>query len=469
MFASRRAFLRTSTAFAAGLTGLRSASDLLAKDRGSASQSSSAIGYGALVTDPEGMLDLPAGFSYRVISRAGERMADGLFLPGKPDGMASFAGPDGLTLLMRNHECSAEDLGAFGEAGVLAASVDQRSIYDRGTNAPASGGVSTLVYDTRTQKVVRQFMRIAGTIRNCAGGPTPWGSWITCEETIERAGEQSGERFRCREDHGYCFEASATATPGLAPAIPLKAMGRFRHEAVAVLPGSGIVYLTEDMDDGALYRFLPNTPGKLLAGGRLQALAIVGQDSRDTRNWGESDRIAPADRQQVRWLDLEDPESPNDDLRYRSFAAGGARFARGEGIWNCGSHVAFACTSGGSARLGQVWSYRPSRFEGQPNEKSEPGELELFIEPNDSRLVENADNLTAAPWGDLIVCEDRSGPEVRLVGVTPAGQCYPLANNHKQTEFAGAVFSPDGSTLFVNLQVAGLTVAITGPWHRAVS
>ncbi|MEO1498502.1 MAG: alkaline phosphatase PhoX [Planctomycetota bacterium] len=458
----RRSFLHASSAFAAGFAGLRSAS-LHAADL---SPEPAGVGYGALRSDPEGVLDLPPGFSYRVISRAGERMQDGLFVPDKPDGMATFATRDGLTILMRNHECLPAEGGGFGEAGVLAQKFDRRLIYDRHNYAPACGGVSTVVYDTQRQQVVRQFLRLAGTIRNCAGGPTPWGSWITCEETIERVGDTSGG-FTCQRDHGYCFEAPATTKPGLAAPVPLVAMGRFRHEAVAVLPGSSIVYLTEDMDDGCLYRFLPSQPGRLAAGGRLQALAIVGQASRDTRNWDVGDPIAPRDIFDVRWIDLDHPESPDDDLRYRAFAAGAARFARGEGVWNCGDYVAFACTSGGSERIGQVWRYTPSGAEGQAGEADEPGRLELFIEPNDSRLVENADNLTAAPWGDLIVAEDRSGDEVRLVGVTPAGECYPLAQNHKQTEFAGVVFSPDGSTLFVNLQHAGMTVAITGPWRAA--
>jgi len=88
----------------------------------------------------------------------------------------------------------------------------------------------------------------------------------------------------------------------------------------------------------------------------------------------------------------------------------------------------------------------------------------VVVEPNDGDLVKNADNLTVAPWGDLIVCEDRDGREVRLVGVTPRGELYTLANNHRRSEFAGACFSPDGSTLFVNIQHRGLTLAIHGPW-----
>ena len=100
-------------------------------------------------------------------------------------------------------------------------------------------------------------------------------------------------------------------------------------------------------------------------------------------------------------------------------------------------------------------------------ESTDPGRLELFIEPNDSRLIDSADNLTVAPWGDVVVCEDRKGAVVRLVGVTPGGDIYTLAHSHLRTEFAGVTFSPDGSTLFVNAQGKGLTLAITGPWKQS--
>ena len=303
------------------------------------------------------------------------------------------------------------------------------------------------------------------------GGPTPWGSWITCEEASDREGENrvDGERVFCQKDHGYNFEVPATSGIQLQAAVPLKAMGRFRHEAVAVDPETGIVYQTEDTDDGLIYRFIPNVKGQLSKGGRLQALAVVERPSLDTRNWEATPAMRPRQTVAVRWIDVEDVESPQDDLRLRGFAAGAARFARGEGMWYVKGEIFFACTSGGHAKLGQIWRYTPSAKEGSSEETQTPGTLELFVEPNDSNLVVNADNLTAAPWGDLIVCEDRSGDDVRLVGVTPEGQLYTFANNNANTEFAGATFSPDGSTLFVNLQHTGQTLAITGPWPEATS
>ena len=252
----------------------------------------------------------------------------------------------------------------------------------------------------------------------------------------------------------------------LADPIPLTDMGRFNHEAVAVDPKTGIVYETEDRDDSIFYRFLPNQLGNLKAGGRLQALVLLDKPSADTRNWDE-DLFAVGDELAVKWIDIENVQSPEDDLRKQGFDKGAARFARGEGIWYGNGEFYFACTSGGSAKIGQIWRYRPSEHEGTPEESKSPGVLDLFIEPNDGRLIENADNLTVAPWGDLVVCEDRSGQVVRLAGVTPSGNVYPFAFSHLRTEFAGVTFSPDGSTLFVNSQGVGITFAITGPWQTA--
>jgi secreted PhoX family phosphatase len=427
------------------------------------------FGFGPILSDPDGILDLPAGFSYSVISKMGETMDDGLVVPGSCDGMAALPGPYGLTVIIRNHELTPDIPGPFGKDRTLANRVPAARLYDKGQGkTPGSGGTSTIVYDTKTQRKIREFMSLMGTIRNCAGGPSTWKTWITCEETVDRAGEHgSGESAYVTEmDHGYNFEVPVTARLELTAPIPLIEMGRFNHEAVAVDPKSGIVYQTEDREDGLFYRFLPNERGNLKTGGRLQALVLLDKQSADTRNWETKDHIPVAQQLPVSWLDMDHVESPNDDLRQRGFEAGAARFARGEGIWYGNGEFYFACTNGGSAKIGQIWKYRPGQDEGSQGETSKPGRLELFIEPNNGKLIENADNLTVSPWGDLIVCEDRDGQVVRLVGVTPNGKCYPFAMNHLRTELAGVTFSPDGTTLFVNLQHVGMTMAITGPWRK---
>ena len=243
-------------------------------------------------------------------------------------------------------------------------------------------------------------------------------------------------------------------------------MGRFNHEAVAVDPVSGIVYQTEDTGDSLIYRYLPTEPGKLAHGGRLQALAIIDVPGLDTRNWEDEagQQVRPGDRLHTYWIDITNVESPENDLRYQGFDKGAARFARGEGMWYGNDAIYFACTSGGADKKGQVWRYMPSSKEGTAEEGTDPGQLELFIEPNDRDLVENCDNLTVAPWGDVILCED--GPEEQfLIGVAPDGALYRLGRNAFNTsEFAGAVFSPDGSDMYVNIQNPGITLAVRGPW-----
>ena len=457
---SRRHFLKSSAAFALGFSGLHT---LIGCNRADV-PNTQAISerFGALQQDPSNILDLPEGFSYQIISRAGERMTDGFYVPQRHDGMAAFPGPDGLTVLVRNHEVNSgasADAGPFGPNNDLLANVDPAAIYDTGRDGqPLLGGTTTMVYDTRTQQLVSHHLSLVGTARNCAGGPTPWNTWLTCEETTQRADD------RCARDHGYVFEVPAEATPGLAAPVPLKAIGRFNHEAVAVDPASGVVYLTEDTGDSLLYRFIPNQPGRLAEGGRLQALAVLDQPSLDTRNW-ETSTVAPGTTLRTQWIDLDEVEAPDNDLRLRGFDRGAARFARGEGIWYGNNAVYFACTNGGQAKRGQIWRYVPSTFEGAAEEVSKPGLLELFVEPNDPGLVDNADNLTVAPWGDLILCEDGSGDQF-LVGITPQGDIYKFAHNAvSDSEFAGATFSPDGSTLFVNIQGNGITLAITGPWQ----
>ncbi|MFW6089764.1 MAG: alkaline phosphatase PhoX, partial [Gemmatimonadota bacterium] len=307
--------------------------------------------------------------------------------------------------------------------------------------------------------VISQHLSLAGTLRNCAGGPTPWNSWITCEESVV------GPTDTFARAHGWAFEVPASAVPGLTAPRPIEGMGRFYREAVAVDPASGVVYQTEDRDDGLLYRFVPEVPGDLHAGGRQQALVARERAGLDTRNWGSS-RVDVGTRTAVDWIDLEDIDSPVDDLRRRGFGRGAARFARGEGMWYGNEAVYFACTNGGSARLGQIWKYTPSPAEGTPGEVDEPGTLELFLESDSVSVLENADNLTVASWGDLFVCEDGRGEQF-LIGVTPEGETYRFGRNAASgSELAGATFSPDGSTLFLNIQDDGLTLAITGPWER---
>jgi secreted PhoX family phosphatase len=456
---SRRAFMERGALFALGFAGFRA----LVENRAHAARADS-----DLEDDFYGIIDLPPGFGYVVISEKGEKMDDGLLVPGKHDGMGAFAGPRGRTILVRNHEVEPQmnDEGPFRSRRSLFRKVPREKLYDPGHGKrPGLGGTTTLVYDTRERRLERHYLSLAGTYRNCAGGVTPWNTWITCEEDVSSPNADGTDPDDPMErEHGYNFEVTPSERIGLVDPVPLRAMGRFRHEAVAVEPRSGVVYQTEDRGDGLFYRFIPSEPGRLAGGGRLQSLRIRDVPRADTRNWRRQS-FAAGEKMVVDWVDVENTDAPDDDLRYQGyFEKAAARFGRGEGCWYGNESVYFACTNGGEKRKGQIWRYFPCPAEGAAGEDKDPARLELFIEADAGNLVENADNLTVSPWGDLILCEDGPGSQY-LVGITPTGESYHLGRT-SLSELAGACFSPDGRTLFVNVLNEGLTLAITGPWER---
>ncbi|MDP1631578.1 MAG: DUF839 domain-containing protein [Caulobacter sp.] len=425
-------------------------------------------GYGPLVADPNGILDLPAGFSYRVVSYAGQEMNDGYLAPYKADGMACFPLKGSRVILMRNHEIKHTKVneGPLGMARAIKKRPRPDRVYDiDASGEPLPGGVTRLIYDTADGTLHRAELALAGTSTNCAGGPTPWGSWLSCEETTVGTADGLGK------SHGWVFEVPARAK-GLVAPVPLTAMGRFLHEAAAVDPVTGIVYLTEDGPApdraGLFYRFIPNTPGQLALGGRLQALAFRDLPGADARNRGDQPVWTQGDTRAVAWIDLEDVESPNDDLRYRGHTAGALIVGRGEGIFWGQGEAFFTCTDSGPDKHGQILRYRPSPHEGQPGEADAPGALQLFLEPTDDRVMDFPDNITVAPNGHLILCEDRYSDTLKnhLRGVTPDGQVYTIARNayRDNAELAGVCFSPDGTTMFVNIYWPGITLAVTGPW-----
>ena len=403
--------------------------------------------------DPNGILRLMEKFTYKIISEKGQLMSDGLTVPDKADGMASFMGKDGKIILIRNHE-----IGHFKTIEKLLQlnpfyknknymNENKNLIYDIGKNAvPCCGGTTTLVYNPNSQKIEKEYLSLAGTLVNCSGGPTPWNTWISCEETV------ATQNYDLTKNHGYNFEVIPSENIGLNNAIPLKAMGRFRHEGVAIDPITNIAYQTEDRDEGLIYKFIPNTKEKYIMGGKLQTLSIK-NGLNDTRNWNKKNYNKNI-KYKIEWLDIEDIENKDDKLRYNMADKGAAIFARPEGIWFSNNIVYFTCTSGGAKKIGQIWKI---------DVKNQT--IELMFESHNSNTMRKCDNITIAPWGDVIVCEDGKGKD-KIIGIKKNGDTYVIAENSlNNSEFAGVNFSPDGSILFVNIYSPTMTIAITGPWN----
>ena len=447
----RRAFLRKTLSAAGGFGVLApSLEGLVALGScADATGSSDAPGYGPLgPAGPE--LTLPAGFRYVRFGVQGQPLSDGSPTPIAHDGMAAFPGPGGDVLLVRNHEVRGRP---------RATPLSAPEAYD----ARAHGGTVTLrvrLAEDAPPTLVSHHWSLRGTMVNCAGGPTPWGSWLTCEETT--LGTANGYD----QPHGYVFEVPARADGALAQAQPIRGMGRFIHEAVAVDPATGVVYLTEDASTAGFYRYIPDVPGRLLDGGRLQMLGIRGSPHRMLVTRQTPGRALP-----VRWIDITDPDPIDAEQNPLSVFAegygnGGALFSRLEGCWYADGAIYMNATDGGDARCGQVWQYRPST--------ADEGALTLIYESPGRDVLNSPDNLTVSPRGGLVLCEDANGSFLR--GLSADGTIFDFAENILNgREFAGACFSPDGSVLFVNTQgdtsvdaggdTLGMTFAIWGPWE----
>ncbi len=325
MFLNRRQFIHTSLV---SLTFSR----FLNPNFGFAKEEGTKFGH--LIKDQKGKIDLPKGFQYTQISQTGERMDDQLLVPGAPDGMACFQAKN-HTIIVRNHELTLNHIHASSDQAkkTISAYTSNHTgfhpdiIYDLAKSGEIQpGGTTTLWIDPKTQKIQRQFLSLAGTVMNCAGGSTPWNSWLSCEETLIKSDSNP------KIEHGYVFEVPAFATTPVKP-VPLKAMGRFYHEAAVVDPETGYVYLTEDRSGHPclFYRFIPNKPGQLHLGGRLQALAVSGEPKCDLRNWHTSS-IPEKTAFYVHWVDLENITNPDEALAERSIQKKGAAiFSRLEG------------------------------------------------------------------------------------------------------------------------------------------
>ena len=402
------------------------------------------------------LLELPEGFRYLSFGWTGDVMSDGRPTPSDHDGMAVVKADGNSLTLVRNHEL-VSDKGAFGPPKLA---------YD----AYGGAGTTNLIFNTGTAQFERDWVSLSGTVINCSGGPTPWGTWISCEETSVGADggfDKDGRplNLRLRRKHGYCFEVQAE---GVTDAKPIKDMGRFLHEAVAIDPKSGTCYETEDHNTCGFYRYVPDEPGRLLAGGKLQMLAVPGFDDL-------SNGVKPLSVFDTTWVDIEKPDrahSPhtrdNHGVYAQGKALGGTTFSRLEGAWWGRDEVYFTSTDGGDAGVGQVWAYTP-----------ESETLRLIFESPGIDILNRCDNIVVSPHGGLLLCEDNKTPPTRMIGLNAEGRPFLFAKNNVQLpelirgftgdfrskEWAGACFSPDGQWLFVNIMKPGMTFAITGPWQ----
>jgi uncharacterized protein len=458
---SRRDLLRRSGVAGLGIVFAGSI-DTVAGPGSALAAAGSPTGYGPVVPDPAGLLSLPEGFRYAVVAETGRTTLDtGEPTPGDPDGTGCFASATGSTLVT-NHEIGGDEpYGVPALPGLT---------YDPG----ARGGTTNVDVD-RDGNRIREYVSLAGTHNNCAGGVTPWNTWLTCEETEARAGGA------LRRDHGYVFEVDPFDRRANEDPVALAFLGRFAHEAVAVDPDTSAIYETEDASGphGLFFRWTPPagfSGGKralrelaLSAGGdtagRLQAMSCY-HGSRHVADLSQATH--PGTTYRVRWVDVPDRGARTTSVR-RQFADGEVTRSRKlEGAWwgRGGAYfvASFARHDDGSAREhdGQVWFYDPT---------AGTVTLETIFgvdpAPDGDTHHDGPDNITVSPYGGVILAEDGDGIQ-HLVGVTRGGGSYTLARNDlNDSEFAGPTFSADERILFANIQSPGHVFAITGPWGRS--
>ncbi len=469
----RRSFIRM------GVLGTAMASAMLMeRDREAgaamlAQNTSTAQPRGAGLSQAGPELALPPGFTYHTFGWFGSAMSDGFITPPIHDGMAAFDVGGGKLRIVRNHE--------LGEGNDIPAGTvigDPRTAYDR----KAPGGTVTLQVDADSAELESHWISLNGTDTNCAGVRTPWNTWLTCEETT--AGVKSGRR----KPHGYVFEVDPKDDEPKRRR-PFRKMGRFLHEAGAVDPETGVIYLTEDEGPDGFYRFIPE--GGSLRKGVLQMLRVKGRPKYNTvvgQTVGEE--------LVCNWVTIDDPNPGNaeDDASAvfkQGRAKGAAKFLGGEGCTFRDGSVVFGSSEGGDKGLGQVWSYTPTKNAGKLNEQ---GMLELLFESKGKKQLDGPDNMTTSPGGAIVIAEDGNLKSNFVKALLPNGTMINVAENlvavQKHyieamgklydptvpadgpsagdgvgfSEFAGPCFSPDGKWLFVNIQVPGITCAITGDW-----
>ncbi|MGY1815074.1 alkaline phosphatase PhoX [Blastococcus sp. SYSU D00820] len=470
---SRRSFLSRSALAGLGVALVGSVDTIFGADVAAAApggQPGRPIGYGALVRDPRGILSLPPGFSYTVVAHAGETVLEsGQPTPSDPDGAAAFARPGGQgSVLVYNHEVGGS--GAGKEPFAVPAL--DGLVYDAG----AGGGTTTVEVDQQGNRLT-EYVSLAGTLNNCAGGRTPWNTWLSCEETEARRGA-AGWYGPLTQDHGYVFEVDPYDRQANRSPQPIKALGRYAHEAVVVDPDTSRLYLTEDASNpnGLLYRWTPPASAVPLGAGSLKRLGptdgvleALAANDRGTHVPDLSIAEAIGTTYSAQWVVVPDRDARTTSTRKQFTDAQVTRSRKLEGMWwgDGGAYfVSSFARSGaggdGSARShdGQVWFYDPLA-------ETVTLKLRFAYTPDDQDGdPDGPDNITVSPYGGLIIAEDGDGAQ-HLLGSNSAGQTFVFARNDvSDSELAGPTFSPDRKTLFVGIQADGYVLAIQGPFSR---
>ncbi|MGW3987421.1 alkaline phosphatase PhoX [Streptomyces sp. NPDC004830] len=345
--------------------------------------------YGPLSSPDANGIRLPAGFTSRVVARSGQRVgATAYTWHPAPDGGACYADGTGW-------------------------------IYVSNSEVNPSGGASAVVFSA-TGAITGAHRILSGTRQNCAGGRTPWNTWLSCEEV----------------DRGYVYE---TDPWGVKPAVRRDAMGRFKHEAAAADPVRRVVYLTEDVTDGCFYRFRPTAWGDL-SSGTLEVL-VAG-----------SGTSGP-----VTWSRVPDPSGAT---ATRNQVPGAKRFNGGEGCHYANDTCWF--TTKGDNR---VWRYDAAA------QTVELAYDDSLVTGGTAPLT-GVDNVTGAASGDLFVAED--GGTMDICVITPADVVAPFLRVEGQSgsEITGPAFSPDGTRLYFSSQrgtsgssSGGITYEVRGPFR----
>ncbi|MGH8969541.1 MAG: alkaline phosphatase PhoX [Actinomycetes bacterium] len=425
-------------------------------------------GYGPLVDDPDGRIALPEAFSYTVVAQSGVTMLDdGVHrTPSSPDGTASFVRRGGNgSVLVNNHE-----IRGLGPLTHGVPKDDPRLVYDPGPGANA--GTTNIVVDKDGDRV-REYVSLAGTHTNCAGGKTPWQTWLTCEETdlVPVAGNGLTRR------HGYVFEVDPYRRKANRDPHPIKALGRFEHEALAVDPETWQIYETEDANapHGMFYRWTPPSRALPLERRSLRALdddagtleALSASTAGGAHVPDLCVAVEPGTTYDVKWVEVPDRDATTVRIRQQFTDAQVTRSRKLEGAWwgRGGAYfvASFARQSDGSAVVhdGQVWFYDPL---------AHTIELKLrFARAGaaNSTSPDGPDNITVSPYGGVILAEDGGGKQ-HLIGSTGPLNTYFLARNDLpgDGEFTGPNFSRNKKVLFANVFNPGHVFAITGPWRK---